>query len=107
MKRSLLVLAIVAASIGALAQPPTELQQSTATTTKTVKVQKAEKKEPVIPVLRAPITMQSDKIERVDGMSSQPWYRMAGTHPGLSAFASGEHQDRPLNLIWIGAPPSR
>jgi hypothetical protein len=47
----------------------------------------------------------TDKIERVDGQSSQPWSSLIGSHPGYSAFAQPETALEGFNLISVGANP--
>lgn len=49
----------------------------------------------------------SDKVFRVDGISSQPWYRMAGARPGWSAFPAPGQGSFGFNLFWVGAEPRR
>jgi hypothetical protein len=46
-----------------------------------------------------------NRVERVDGLSSQPWYKTIGPRPGWSAFPSPEQQDPALNLFWVGDQP--
>lgn len=102
------MLVILTASMGAFAQPPVnlQLQRSTATTINVlVSLPKVTVPGPVKTPFNAPPTLQSDKIVRVDGESSQPWYRTAGAQPGYSAFPTMEHHDTALDLIWVGATP--
>jgi hypothetical protein len=47
--------------------------------------------------LRAPAA--TDKVYRVDGMSSQPWSRMIGPHPGISAFPQPETANPGFDLL--------
>jgi hypothetical protein len=55
---------------------------------------------------KLPASKPTDKVERVGGMSSQPWFRTVGPHPGWSAFTEPERRDATLDLFWIGAPPA-
>jgi hypothetical protein len=107
----MLVLVFMAAAMAALAQPPpvpASAPVTLTTKTQTTENQPAVKKAQVVTVFHKPFKttpqLQSDKIVRVDGMSSQPWYRMAGQHPGWSAFPDPEHQDPSFNVFWIGTP---
>jgi hypothetical protein len=109
------MLAVITASIAALAQAQGPVPSTTITlkkqpeavkptTEKTVKVTS-----PFInfnPLKPHPETA-SDKVFRVDGISSQPWYRMAGARPGWSAFPEPGQGALGFNLIWIGAEPRR
>jgi len=103
----------MAASMAALAQPP-PAPEPTAFTVKnqTAEQQPATNQLKVLTPLnynlfKAQPRTGTDKIVRVEGMSSQPWYRMAGTKPGWSAFPAPEQRDPSFNLFWIGAGPQR
>jgi hypothetical protein len=52
-------------------------------------------------------TEDKHKIERYGNMSSQPWTKTVGWHPGaaMSAFEDGEIHEPQLNLIWTGNEP--
>lgn len=95
--------------MGAFAQPPVNLQLQRATKTTTnvlVSLPKVTVPGPIKTPFNATPTLQSDKIVRVNGESSQPWYRTAGAQPGYSAFPTMEHHDTALDLIWVGATPA-
>jgi hypothetical protein len=93
---------VLAAWVVACAQPQLVLPPASMT----VKKPAAEKKiEIFTPLSKKTGVKPSDKIVRVEGMSSQPWARMIGTHPGWSAFPEPERQDPALNLLWVGASP--
>jgi hypothetical protein len=106
---------MLAASFAALAEPQTQPPVQTPTSASsapqmsaTVKKQLPKKKaEAFTPLTKKTSRPNTDKIERVNGESSQPWAKMAGSHPGWSAFTEPERQDPTLNLFWIGAPPDR
>jgi hypothetical protein len=115
MKRSILMVMVVAASMAAVAQsqaPPQKQTQTSAAPviplSATVQKQTVEKKVEIFTPLskKFPPSKQTDKIVRVDGMSSQPWFRTIGQKPGWSAFPPPEQQDATLNLFWVGAAPS-
>ena len=57
--------------------------------------------------LKARPSKVSDKVIYIDGMSNQPWYRMAGTRPGWSAFPQPGKDNLGLTFFWVGAEPSR
>ena len=109
------MLAVITASIAAFAQP----QDPVPPTTVTVKQQPAVAKptaEKAVKVTSPFITFNplkphpetaSDKVFRVDGISSQPWYRMAGARPGWSAFPEPGQGAFGFNLFWVGAEPRR
>jgi len=109
------MLAVMTASIAAFAQsqgpvPPTtvtEKKQPEAAKPTTEKAAKVTS--PFInfnPLKPRPETA-SDKVFRVDGVSSQPWYRMAGARPGWSAFPAPGQGAFGFNLLWVGAEPRR
>jgi hypothetical protein len=115
MKRRILMVMVVAASMAAMAQPQAPLQKQPQTgaapvvpMSATVQKQTVEKKVEIFTPLskKIPPPKQTDKIVRVDGMSSQPWFRTIGPKPGWSAFPPPEQQDATLNLFWVGAAPS-
>jgi hypothetical protein len=118
MKRSILMVAVLTAAMTALADPQIEPQTQPqsqsqpsaapqAPVSMTVQKQAAEKKVEVFTPLtkKLPPSKQTDKVERVDGMSSQPWFRTVGPRPGWSAFTEPERRDPTLDVFWIGAPP--
>jgi hypothetical protein len=107
------MLVVLTAVMTVAAQPQRQSQtQQTGTApaapmSVTVQTQATEKKVEIFTPLskKLPQSKQTDKIERVDGMSSQPWSRMIGPHPGWSAFPEPEQQEPVLNVFWIGAAP--
>jgi hypothetical protein len=106
------VLAVVTASIAAFAQSQTPVPLTTVTVKKPAVTKPAEEKKVVTsPFINYnPLKLRqtaSDKIIHVDGESSQPWFRMAGTRPGYSAFPGAGQNNLGFNLFWVGAPPSR
>jgi hypothetical protein len=118
MKRSILMVAVLIAAVTALAdqpiQPQTKPQSPSQTSTapqapvsmtanKHATVKKVEVFTPLSKKL--PPSKPTDKVERVDGISSQPWFRTVGPRPGWSAFPEPERQDPTLDVFWIGAPP--
>jgi hypothetical protein len=112
----MLVAAVMTAAMTALAAPQTQPQQTQSRTgtvpappvQATVQKHTAQKKVEIFtPLSKKSEPKQTDKIERVDGMSSQPWFRMIGPQPGWSAFPDPERQDPTLNVFWIGAAPTR
>jgi len=107
------MLAIVTASIAAFAQSQMPAPLTTVTVKKPAVTKPAEEKKVVTtpfinfnPLKPRPQTA-SDKVFRVDGESSQPWYRMAGTRPGYSAFPGPGQNNLGFNLFWVGAEPRR
>jgi hypothetical protein len=46
-----------------------------------------------------------NKIEHYGNMSSQPWTKIAGWHPGASQFPDAKTHESKLILIWIGHEP--
>ena len=109
------MLAVVAASIAAFAQSQTPAPSTTVTVKKQAVVEKPAVQKPVRittpfvnfnPFKTHPETA-SDKVYRVDGISSQPWYVMAGPKPGWSAFPSPGQGSFGFNLFWVGAEPRR
>jgi hypothetical protein len=122
MKRTIVMLAVAAASMVAIAQPP---PNSTSTPPPTpaltqpalasVSPQPAPslKKESVqIPkiVVFTPLSnlgkpLVKNKIKRVDGMSSRPWEQIVGIHPGYSSFPPPEMHEPTTYLFWIGRDP--
>lgn len=105
------MLAVMAASMGALAAPPPAPEPVFTVKNQTVEQPATNQLKVVTPLnynlLKPQPRTGTDKIVRVEGMSSQPWYRMAGTKPGWSAFPAPEQQDLSVNLFWIGAGPQR
>ena len=103
----------MAASITAFAQSQMPITSTTAIVKKQpVEKPTVEKKAKVsIPLLVNPLKAQpptaSDKIIRVDGVSNQPWYRMAGPRPGYSIFPQAGNDPLGMNLFWVGAEPLR
>lgn len=97
--------AVVAIGVAAGAQPPPTVRPPT---TMTVQKQTTVKKVEVFTPLtlkRPPSPADQNRVERVDGLSSQPWYKTIGPRPGWSAFPSPEQQDPAFNLFWFGATP--
>jgi hypothetical protein len=103
MKRSLWIVAALVVSLAAQARPtsipaappahspPKALPPISATV-------KKEKVDIFTPIkLRSPAP--TDKVYRVDGMSSQPWARIAGSHPGWSEFPRPETANRGLDIF--------
>jgi hypothetical protein len=112
MKRSILIGAVLAVAAAGLAgqqpQPPTQPLASAHSLSATVKKPTAEKKVEVFTTLtkKVPPSNQTEKVERVDGMSSQPWSKMVGPRPGWSAFTDPERRDVAFDVFWMGAPPT-
>jgi hypothetical protein len=115
MKRSLLIVTMLAAALTAMAQQQTQSQPRPQPPTRAAQaasmsaaVQKpAEKQVEVFTPLTKKLPLKStDKVERVDGLSSQPWSKMAGSRPGWSAFSDPERHDAAFDVFWIGAPPT-
>lgn len=106
------MLAVLAATAAAFAEPPAGQPQAVVPSTITAA---ATVKKPTTTVKKVEIYTSlskkqsssgvSPKIERIDGMSSQPWVKMAGPDPGYSAFPRPERRDPLMNVFWIGAPP--
>jgi hypothetical protein len=113
MKKSTLMLAVVMASMAAFAQSQMPAPLTAATVKKQPVVQPtAEKKAKVSTPLNYNIFKPrpetgSGKTIRVDGESSQPWFRMAGPRPGWTVFPGPGQNDLGFNLFWIGADPLR
>jgi hypothetical protein len=116
MKRSIGMVAVMTAALTALAGPQTQPQSQSQTNAtqeavarqESATIQKpAERKVEIFtPFSKKSPSIQTDRIERVDGMSSQPWLRMVGPQPGWSAFTEPERRDAAaFDVIWIGAPP--
>jgi hypothetical protein len=109
MKRGIWMVAVLTAAMTAMAQQQTQPQTNAVLqvpVSATVQKPTANKKVEIFTPLSKKIpSPQTDKIEHVDGMSSQPWFRMVGPEPGWSAFPDPERQDATLNVAWIGAPP--
>ena len=59
----------------------------------------------VLTPLTAPPPVERNTIERMDGLSSQPWARMAGNRPGWSAFPDQNSAQPMLPFFWVGADP--
>jgi len=107
------MLAIVTASIAAFAQSQTPAPLTTITAKKPAATKPAVEK----PVVTAPLVnfnplkthpeATSDKVYRVDGISSQPWYVTAGSKPGWSAFPESGQGSFGFNLFWVGTEPRR
>ena len=53
----------------------------------------------------AQTTEVKNKIEHYGNMSSQPWTKIMGWHPGASQFSDAETHESKLTLIWIGHEP--
>jgi hypothetical protein len=114
MKRSILLLAVVTAYLATLAQSQTPAPLTTAAAKKPAVTKPADVKKttPVAPFvnynpLKTHPERASDKIFHVDGESSQPWYVMAGSRPGWSAFPGPGQNNLGFNLFWVGAEPRR
>jgi len=110
----MLVLAIVTASIAAFAQSQMPAPLTTATVKKPAVTQPTVEKKTAATVplvnynpLKPRLQMPSDKIIHVDGESSQPWFRMAGSKPGYSAFPGPGQNNLGFNLFWVGDPLGR
>jgi hypothetical protein len=109
------MLAVVMTSIAAIAQSQGPVSPTTVTVKKQPEAAKptAEKtlkvNSPFINFnpLKPHPESASDKVFRVDGISSQPWYRMAGARPGWSAFPEPGQGAFGFNLFWVGAEPRR
>jgi hypothetical protein len=86
------------AGFQAVAAPPLEISTAFNTTAKKN-----------ISLLNPPpqTTEDKNKIERYGNMSSQPWTKIVGWHPGtpMSAFDDAEVHEPQLNLAWIGNEP--
>jgi hypothetical protein len=116
MKRSILMVTVLAAALTAVAQQQTQTQTQSQSQIRAAQVapmsaivQKpaAEKKVEIFtPLSKKLPPKQTDKVERVDGLSSQPWSRMVGSRPGWSTFTDPERHDATLDVFWIGAPPT-
>ena len=104
--------AVLAVAATALAdpqtQPPVQPPASAHSLSASVKKPAAQKKVEVFTPLtkKLPPSNQTDKVERVDGMSSQPWSKMVGSRPGWSAFSEPERENAAFDVFWIGAPPT-
>src|SRR5215469_13425660 len=115
MKRSILMLAVMTASLAAFAQSQVPVPSTTVTVKKQPVVAKPTAEKPVRIItpfvnfnpFRIRPETASDKVFRVDGISSQPWYVMAGPKPGWSAFPAPGQGSFGFNLFWVGAEPRR
>jgi hypothetical protein len=112
MKRMFITLAIGAAAMGVLAQPPTPAPAPAAIPSPAppiVKKVKTQIQTPTSTTVFTPITVFKPvvhkKIERVDGMSSRPWAQTVGWHPGESAFPRPELLDPSMPIVWTGHEP--
>jgi len=106
---------VVAASLAAFAKqtptqtvPPPAPVPAAAPEPAPVKQQTMERQVEVFPITLPPLKAlppkNTDKIEYVDGMSSQPWSRMVGSNLGWSAFVQPETAGRGLSIFSAGAP---
>jgi hypothetical protein len=98
-KGTFLAIAIAAFSTAAPAQ-----QHYSATSTAIVQKQKLQV---VTPFNFWHQPAPKSKIERVGGMSSQPWTQIAGWPPGASAFPDAETHESTLYIFSIGHEPWR
>jgi hypothetical protein len=110
----MIILAVVTASIAAFAQSQMPAPLTTATVKKPATTAPAGEKKTAATVplvnfnpLKPRPQKASDKIIRVDGESSQPWFRMAGSRPGYSAFPGAGQNNLGFNLFWVGDPLGR
>lgn len=114
MKRTIVFLAVAAASMVAIAQPPlNSAPAQSPTSTPTVNGAPAapmvKKESAQVPTtgFETPLKyftkpLIRNKMERVDGMSSRPWVQIVGIHPGYSAFPRTEMHESTLYLFWVG-----
>lgn len=115
MKRTIVILAVAAASMVAFAQPP----QNRAPTSSPAPASVSPPAAPLVKKETAQIPatgvstpfkylgkpLVKHKVERVDGMSSRPWAQIVGMHPGYSAFPRTEMHESTLYLFWLGRDP--
>lgn len=115
MKRTIVMLAVAAASMVALAQPPPNPKPAPSPAPASVSppaaplVKKENAQLPVsgvsTPLRNLAKPLVKNKVESVDGMSSRPWAQIVGIHPGYSAFPPPEMHESTLDLFWVGRDP--
>ncbi|HEX3626523.1 MAG TPA: hypothetical protein VH280_13995 [Verrucomicrobiae bacterium] len=117
MKRTIVILAVAAASMVAFAQPPPNnpAPARTPAATPAAPTQKppvAKKESAQVPKsgFSTPLKyftkpLIKRKVESVDGMSSRPWVQIVGIRPGYSAFPPPEMHESTLYLFWVGRDP--
>lgn len=108
------MLAVAAASMFAIAQPPPNNPAPTPAPAAITPAQApmAKKETAQIPTsgvstplkyLTTPLV--KPKVESVDGMSSRPWVQIVGIRPGYSAFPPPEMHQSSMYLLWVGRDP--
>jgi hypothetical protein len=116
MKRTIVILAVAAASMVAFARPPQNRVPTSSPTPASVSPPAAmplvKKESAQIPAsgVSTPLKYLSKplvkhNVESVDGMSSRPWVQIVGIHPGYSAFPRTEMHESTLYLFWVGRDP--
>jgi hypothetical protein len=115
MKRTIVILAVAAASMVAFAQPPPNPAPAPSPAPASVSlpaapmVKKESAEAPVsgvsTPFKNLTKPLVKNRVETVDGMSSRPWAQIVGIHPGYSAFPPPESHESTLYLFWVGHDP--
>lgn len=106
MKRLTIILLVAAASMTAFGQPPQATQKpTTPVPAKKEKSQLSTQFNTPFTVPASTLTLRTQKVERVGGMSSRPWAQIVGWRPGYSAFPRPELRDPSIPIFWIGRDP--
>jgi hypothetical protein len=116
MKRTIVILAVAAASVVAFAQPPPNPAPApspapvAAVTPPSAPMVKKETAQIPASGISTPLTnltkpIVRPKFETLEGMSSRPWAQIVGFHPGDSAFPPPERHESSMYLFWVGRDP--